>query len=174
LLPCIAGPRHQFVATNTKAVAKSLDAVVMAALDQPPGWAWTCTAHLARMLELILHHQGIDRPQDTILEQVAALLDPTPDRHWSTVAVARALHIPLSTLAHRFSAAAGTPLSQWMRERRLARARLLLRQGLSVVAVADHMGFSSPFQLSRAYSAWAGHPPSTEARMAPQHPLLRQ
>jgi AraC-like DNA-binding protein len=145
-------------------VAARLADAVAAALDLPPGWDWRCAASLAAITELVLHGDGL---APGLAGTVAGLLDTAPDRAWTTTGLARTLGLPLSTLAHRFPVETGKPLARWMRERRLARARLLLQQGLSVSAVAERMRFSSPFQLSRAYKAWAGHPPSEDVPLIP-------
>lgn len=145
-------------------VAARIADAVAAALDQPLGWDWRCAASLAAITELVLHGDG---QAPGLTSAVGALLDTAPDRAWTTTGLARALGLPLSTLAHRFPAETGKPLARWIRERRLARARLLLQQGCSVTAVAERMRFSSPFQLSRAYKAWAGHPPSEDVPLIP-------
>ena len=145
-------------------VAARLSDGVAAALDQPPGWDWRCAASLAAITELVLHGDG---QAPGLAGEIGALLDTAPDRAWTTAGLACALGLPLSTLAHRFPGETGMPLARWMRERRLARARLLLQQGCSVTAVAERMRFSSPFQLSRAYKAWAGHPPSEDVPLIP-------
>jgi AraC-like DNA-binding protein len=151
-------------------LARTIDETVALALDQAPGWDWRCAARIAAIIDAVLNPAPAISYAAALPIRIGALLDARPDHSYSSVAIARALNLPLSTLTHRFRAEAGLPLARWMRERRLQRARLLLRQGLNVVEVAARMGFSSPFQLSRAYKAWAGHAPSSDIIRAPCMP----
>ncbi len=170
---CTTGPtpvRH--LHADASPLAGWIDETVALALDQAPGWDWRCAARIAAITAEVLADAQSARRSEGLASAVGALLDARPDQAFSTTLLARTLGLPLSTLAHRFSAETGTPLATWVRKRRLTRARMLLRQGLSVVAVAGRMGFSSPFQLSRAYTSWAGHPPSVDIGHIPAHPAL--
>jgi AraC-like DNA-binding protein len=60
-----------------------------------------------------------------------------------------------------FERATGSPPKRYYHRLRLETARSLLMTGrYTVQRIADHLGFSSPFHLSRAYKKHFGHPPS--------------
>ncbi len=148
-------------------VAQLLDTIVDLALNQPRAWEWDCLSKMSEMLKHITCNDRAPGTDNRLVTDIATLIDASPDRSWSIIDISRELGIPLSTLTRRFANETGTPIARWMRNVRMTRARLLLSQGMSVVAVADHMGFSSPFHLSRSYKSWAGHSPSVEMKSTP-------
>ena len=151
----------------TRPVAQLLDSIVDLSLNQPRAWEWDCVSRMSELLKQIRFNDRAPGSDTRLVSEVAALIDANPDRAWDINAVARELGIPLSTLTRRFDLESGTPIGRWMRQVRMTRARLLLSQGMSVVAVAEQMKFSSPFHLSRSYKSWAGHSPSAEMRIIP-------
>ncbi|MFM2055410.1 MAG: hypothetical protein RL456_3447 [Pseudomonadota bacterium] len=99
---------------------------------------------------------GADGLVTAVRETVLARLD----RPWPVAAMAAEAGLSPSRFAHRFTEAVGSSPHDWLQQRRLARAAdLLAATDLSVAAVAERCGFSSPFWLSRAFRAVHGKAP---------------
>lgn len=159
--------RASLLGHAARSVAQLLGEIVDLTLNQPRAWEWDCVSRMSEMLKHITCNDRAPGTDNRLVSDVAALIDASPDRSWAIINISRELGVPLSTLTRRFANETGTPLARWMRNVRMTRARLLLSQGMSVVAVADHMGFSSPFHLSRSYKSWTGHSPSVEMKSIP-------
>jgi len=70
--------------------------------------------------------------------------------------------------AHAFRASTGIAPHQYVTERRLERAKLLLvRSGGSIVAVAQSVGFESPSHFAKIFARAVGMSPSAWRRAAP-------
>ncbi len=132
-------------------------AAVQAVLDGTLGWDW-------QVLELYgLLGAGLSRPaRDGLCGLVLQQLEREPDTAWSVALLAEACGMGVSAFAHQFRRETGVAPQAWVRRWRMARARLLLGQGLSVVAVSARLGFSSPFSFSRTYLSVNGLRPSVQ------------
>jgi AraC family chemosensory pili system transcriptional regulator ChpD len=102
--------------------------------------------------------------RDPAMDRVAALLmdrlaDP-PD----LAALAREAGISREHLVRRFSASRGLPPMAWAMQRRLARARTLLRRGQPPAEVAAALGFADQAHLTRAFRDAAGITPGRYRR----------
>jgi methylphosphotriester-DNA--protein-cysteine methyltransferase len=94
----------------------------------------------------------------------AALARREPGRAWTPAALARALAVSESVLLRAFRAAgAGTPMSA-VRRARLARARVALAGGATVLEAALDAGYRSPSAFTRAFRALTGSTPSAWRR----------
>jgi len=75
-----------------------------------------------------------------------------------------------------FTLLAGTPLSEYLRRRRMSRAAVDLQSGAKIVDVALSYGYSSPTAFNRAFQTVHGLPPSQAKRPGARlksHPPLR-
>ena len=139
----------------------ALDEAVHAGLHGGIGWDWRLLRSFTTLAEG-MHREpralGAVVPLATRLAQV---IDATPTHAWSLPALARELGISRSALCAQATASLGKPIMTWVRERRLMAAETLLRNGLSVGACAEALGFSSPFAFSRAFAGQYGEPPSS-------------
>jgi AraC family transcriptional regulator, exoenzyme S synthesis regulatory protein ExsA len=75
--------------------------------------------------------------------------------------LARVCHVSMRTLQRHFRKHYNTTLSEWMRELRLERARILLTQAESVKYVAFELGYKQPSHFTRDFKGRFGVPPST-------------
>jgi len=89
-------------------------------------------------------------------------LRQTADAGGSVADLGRSLGLGADALRRRCHALLGQAPAQALAELRLAEARSQLRAGSSVTAVAELLGFSTPFAFSRAYRGRFGLPPSRE------------
>jgi AraC-like DNA-binding protein len=75
--------------------------------------------------------------------------------------VARAIGVHPNHLSRVFHQSAGMGYARWVAERRLDRARRLIREGLCTVGEAGRaVGFSSPSLFSQVCRRLRGHPPT--------------
>ncbi|SOD53561.1 transcriptional regulator, AraC family [Pseudoxanthomonas wuyuanensis] len=78
-------------------------------------------------------------------------------------ALARAVHMSVSSLHHHFKHATTLSPLQYQKQLRLHEARrLMLAEGLEAAAAAHRVGYESPSQFSREYKRLFGAPPRTE------------
>ena len=64
-----------------------------------------------------------------------------------------------SFVTHNFSKCFGAPFRRYVNERRIAKARELLRGGLSVKEVSSSMGFNDRYCFTKVFKKLAGVPP---------------
>lgn len=101
---------------------------------------------------------------DPALERAAALLLDRLADPPSLAEVARAAGLSRARLVRRFGTRFGLPPMAWAMQRRLARARVLLRRGVPPAAVAAALGFADQPHLTRAFRATAGTTPGRYGR----------
>lgn len=119
-------------------------------------------AHFAALLYgWALHHTPADRPADQRIERVINAMHDRVHENLSVIQLAAIAQLTPRAFAEAFQRATGSPPKRYHHTLRLETARSLLMTGrFSVQRVADHLHFSSPFHLSRAYKKHFGHPPS--------------
>ncbi len=79
-----------------------------------------------------------------------------PGEHWSVDALAHAAAMSRSTFATRFQEIVGTSPLQFIREWRMRRAQMLLREGKSVAAVAALVGYDSEVAFAKTFKRVMG------------------
>lgn len=99
------------------------------------------------------HRSGIERAIDLMHDR----LHDSP----SVAELAKAAGLKPRAFAVAFERVTGQPPKRYYLALRLEAARTLLMTGrFNVQQTAGHLGFSSPFHLSKAYKKHFGHPPS--------------
>lgn len=96
-------------------------------------------------------------------EQARLLLDSRLADPPSVPELARTIGLNETDLRRSFKAAFGTTIIDYLRDRRLEVARMLVRQReLSVATIAYRVGFASPANFATAYRRRFGLPPSRD------------
>jgi AraC-like DNA-binding protein len=131
-------------------------------------------AVLDRLLDLLLvavlrawlsRHQaeapGWYRAQgDPLVGRALRALQNNPAEPWTVATLAREIGVSRATLARRFAELVGEPPMAFLTAWRLALAADLLREpGATIGAVAQQVGYSSPFALSTAFKRVRGVSP---------------
>lgn len=149
-----AGALHAYRATSTAKVlvldcepGPSLQRLRRFAL--PPGWQASAGSRHA-LLGLLGAAPALQPRRRLDLEALAALVDAQLAAPWTLERLAAACHLSPQRLRARFAQALGMPPMAFVRQRRLARAAQLLRQGWSLDAVALHVGYGGASALSVA------------------------
>ncbi len=172
-LPPLTDRTFTVVLDRDDRIADGVRAMTAAQARGAPGDALVAQGHLLVALGLVLSAAGGgagdesdpwrlpgDEPANVLLAQVDLLVARSLATPPSRAAIAAALGMAESTLAHRFRAETGMSLVErlrWLRVRE-AKARLAL-PGASVKAVAASLGFSSAFYFSRVFREVAGATP---------------
>jgi len=92
-------------------------------------------------------------------------IDAQTDGALSLNAIARGAGMSISTMQRLFRTIHGVPVIEYVRQRRLDRARLLLeRDGISVTEASYQAGYSSPANFSTAFKRAFGVSPSQVRR----------
>lgn len=126
---------------------------------------------LSALVELagLLHHAGdcavptLSRSHRDHAEQARLLLDSRLADPPSVPELARTIGLNETDLRRSFKAAFGTTVIDYLRDRRLDVARMLVRQReLSVATIAYRVGFASPANFATAYRRRFGLPPSQD------------
>lgn len=79
-----------------------------------------------------------------------------PGQHWSVDALAQAAAMSRSSFATRFQEMVGASPLQFIREWRMRRAQMLLREGKSVAAVAALVGYDSEVAFAKTFKRVIG------------------
>ena len=84
-----------------------------------------------------------------------------PGRQWTVASLADVVGVSRATLARKFSDLVGVPPMTYLTEWRIAVAADLLRHGsMTIGAVANQVGYGSPFALSTAFKRLQGVSPA--------------
>lgn len=135
--------------------------MVELALCQPEGWPWLLVSRGAELLGGLYADARVGTPGEALVSQVARLLDFAPAERPTVAQLAARLSLTPRQLLYQFGKASGEPLALWMRRRRVAAARRLLSQGLSVTQAAERLGYANPYHFSRVFKAVTGMAPSS-------------
>jgi AraC-like DNA-binding protein len=99
--------------------------------------------------------------RDPVAAAALRILDADPAHRWTIAKLAADVGMSRAALARHFTGVVGQPPMSYLRHRRLDLAGKLLRDSdLTVAAIADRTGFSSPFALSAAFKRERGTSPS--------------
>lgn len=102
---------------------------------------------------------------DRRLARALTAVHEAPAERWTLPRLARTAGMSRSAFAVRFNAVLGVTPAEYVAEWRLGRATLLLREGRSLAAVADDVGYSSHAALSRAFRLRRGISPREWLRL---------
>lgn len=138
------------------------------------------TAVLDRLLDLVVVtalRAWFDRPEaepprwyraqaDPVVGKAIRLMQNNPAESWTLAAVAGEAGVSRSVLARRFSELVGEPPMQFLTSWRIELAADLLRQpDTTIGAIADRVGYSSPFALSAAFKRVRGISPQEHRQL---------
>ena len=98
--------------------------------------------------------------RDPTIGRALSILHANPAAPWTIETLAREVSLSRATLTRRFSTLVGEPpLSYLTRWRMELAARQLRQTDKAVSAIARHVGYTSEFAFSRAFSRLRGLPP---------------
>ena len=104
---------------------------------------------------------------DPVVGPAVRILQNEPARQWTVADLADAVGVSRATLARRFTELVGVPPMTYLTEWRMAVAADLLRYGdTTIAAVANRVGYGSPFALSTAFKRHQGVSPAQYRRAA--------
>ena len=97
---------------------------------------------------------------DPVVGRALRMLQNNPAQPWTVATLARETGVSRAALARRFAELVGEPPMTFLTAWRLALAADLLREpGTTISAVAQQVGYSSPFALSAAFKRVRGVSP---------------
>jgi AraC-like DNA-binding protein len=103
---------------------------------------------------------------DPVVGKAIRLMQNNPAESWTLATVAGEAGVSRSVLARRFSELVGEPPMQFLTSWRIELAADLLRQpGTTIGAIADRVGYSSPFALSTAFKRVRGISPQEHRQL---------
>jgi AraC-like DNA-binding protein len=109
--------------------------------------------------------------RDPLVGRSIALLHEQPAHAWTVASLAQAVYVSRTVLAERFVALVGIPPMQYLTQWRIALAAHLLRSGrLSLICIAEEIGYESEAAFSRAFKREYGVPPGTWRRQSSAGP----
>jgi AraC family transcriptional regulator len=160
-------PRHQFRDAQIEHIAWALDADRKA--GHPGGLLYAEALGLALSVRLLGQYpaplgraRGLSKPQ---LRRVTDYIEEHLDQNLSLARLAVVAGVSASHLKTLFKRSTGLPVHEFVVQRRVERARTLLRQGgLSVGEVALEAGFSHQSHMARCMRRVLGVTPSEVAR----------
>jgi len=124
---------------------------------------WACRNRLHRFLHALIQIRAAPPAPPPAVQRALAVMQHS-DAPLPVTALARAVGLDRAVFTRRFTAACGTSPAAWMRTRRIARAKALLRRGLPVTSVAATLGFSSSQHLADAFRHAVGVAPTAWLR----------
>ena len=105
--------------------------------------------------------------RDPLIARSIALLHERPAQRWTVASLAQEVNSSRTVLAERFALLMGIPPMQYLTHWRLALAAHALRSGsLSLIRIAEQVGYESEAAFSRAFRRAHGMPPGSWRRNA--------
>jgi AraC-like DNA-binding protein len=138
-------------------------------------------AVLDRILDLVVVsalRAWFDRPEaeppawyraqsDPVVGTALRLMQNNPAESWTVARLASEVNVSRAVLARRFTELVGEPPMKFLTSWRIDLAADLLRKpDLTVGAVADQVGYSTPFALSNAFKRVRGISPQQHRQLA--------
>lgn len=135
-------------------------------LLKPPGWRYSVTAILYRVLaEIRITQSGGMRHSDVVTTASEEIVRRLGDPSLSVKSLAEIAHVSESYLRRLFVRELGVSTKGYILRLRLSYARSLLRAGnYTVGQVAEMAGFSDSKNFATAYKKQFGIPPSADAK----------
>jgi transcriptional regulator GlxA family with amidase domain len=110
-------------------------------------------------------HGWLAGVRDPIVGQALRLLHAHPARDWTVEDLAFAVAVSRSTLAQRFTTLIGESPMRYLASWRIQLAKQLLKQvNVSLIEVAERVGYESEAAFNRAFRRHVGLPPAAWAR----------
>jgi len=150
--------------------ASLLEMLGTEAWETRPGSALVIERLLEILLIEVIRHQG-EEQANTHTGMIAGLADPQiaaclhalhqdPSRDWSVATLAKAAGASRSVFAQRFCKVVGMPPMQYLLRWRMALAKEMIGQGISISEIAFTCGYQSVSGFSVAFARHVGCPPS--------------
>lgn len=159
-----------FAASGATRVASLLKMLGAEAWEGRPGSALVIERLLEVLLIEVMRYQG-EEPANVNPGLLAGLADPQiaaclealhrdPSRDWSVGTLAKAAGASRSVFAQRFCEVVGLPPMQYLLKWRMALAKEMISQGVSISEIAFACGYQSASGFSVAFAPHVGCPPS--------------
>lgn len=104
---------------------------------------------------------------DPVVGPAVRILQNEPGHQWTVASLANEVGVSRATLARRFAELVGVPPMTYLTEWRIAvAADLLQHEDITIGAVANQVGYGSPFALSTAFKRHQGMSPAEYRRAA--------
>lgn len=98
--------------------------------------------------------------RDQSISAALSLMHQSPERNWKVEELAEAVALSRSAFFSRFTHLVGEPPLKYLTRWRMSRARQLLKQGIAVEQIADHLGYTSEVAFRKAFKREIGIPPA--------------
>jgi AraC-like DNA-binding protein len=114
------------------------------------------------------NHSWLTAMRDELVGKALILIHQAPFNKWTLESLAKECGMSRSSLAERFNQFVGQPPMQYINRWRMQIATKLLSDGMSIVQVAEHIGYSSDAAFQKAFKRYIGVAPG-EWRASQQH-----
>jgi AraC-like DNA-binding protein len=117
------------------------------------------TQALRQHMENLADTQGqswLAAMKDEHISRALILIHQEPFKKWNLAILAIECGMSRSSLAERFNHYVGQPPMQYINRWRMQLASKLLSDGMSIVCVAEHVGYSSESAFQKAFKRYVG------------------
>ncbi len=147
-------------------VQRLIEKILFEVGDRKPGWELMLNLHLVELVARTLRRAYVDNQQleqskpsldrtlyhHFVVSQVKAFIDSNYNRELSINILAEQVHLNPKYLSHIFKKVTGSPISHYLTETRLAKAKeLLLDSHLSIKEIALEVGYTDTSYFDRVF-----------------------
>ena len=161
-------------------LGKLIESAARSGADSGEAGFWEAQAALCHALHLLVHAErvnaGIYRigsaamsAETDFVREVNRILGLDLATPLSLEQVSAQMHVSVSALSHRYRREAGMAPMAAYRAMRIDRAKALLLRGIPLHTIAEELGFSDAFHLSKAFKQALGLAPRHFLRDQRQH-----
>ncbi len=117
----------------------------------------------------VIHPRTVSSIELDIANQIAALLEQSPNEPFLIQTIARMVNLSRSQCTKIFTKVYGIPPRKYLSSFIIKKSReLLLQTNLSIEEISHQLGFSSTQHFSKQFRRWTGFPPG---KFRPKHDL---
>jgi AraC-like DNA-binding protein len=171
-------PRAIHVAADDPAASPSLTSTVQLLIGESASRSPGAAVIVSRLADILLvqalrafiaggqcREHGLRALADPQIGKALGLLHERPSAPWTVESLASAVGLSRSGFAARFHELVGEPPLEYLARWRMTKAAQLLRESqLSMLEVAERVGYQSEASFNRAFKRWEGVAPGAYRR----------
>ncbi|HVG58859.1 MAG TPA: AraC family transcriptional regulator [Hyalangium sp.] len=179
-------PRVIHVAANDPAASPSLASTVQLLIGESASPSPGAAVIVSRLADILMvqalrafiaggacREHGLRALADPQIGKALGFLHERPAAPWTVESLASAVGLSRSGFAARFHELVGEPPLEYLARWRMTKAAQLLRESqLSMMEVAERVGYQSEASFNRAFKRWEGVAPGAYRRDSRAHELL--
>ena len=148
------------IRSETFSLQHNFNEMFECAMYQTKGWEWDFLSRCSAFFKTIYTDISGTSSKDELVLKLRRLIEGALTERHTHSQLAVSLSLTPRQLVYRIHQTTGKPLATWIRDFRVQLAIQRLKNGQSVTAVSESLGFANPYHFSRIFRNATGIAPS--------------